>query len=450
MRVAIGERFGLKPSDSSAGKIATALRMLGFDMVYDTGFGADVTVVEEATEFLARKTAAGAANATGTAAKLPIFTSCCPAWVKFAEQSFPELLGNLSSCMSPQSMMGSIIRASEGGKAAAAGKKLRVVSIMPCTAKKYEIKRPELSRDGSQLVDYALTTNELAGMIEEAGIRFADLPASSMDLPLGFSSGSGIVFGNSGGVSEAVARYVTSSAPGGNASGVLDFVDEGEGLRTAVLDVGTEKLTIVAVQGLGAAKRVAREILSGARRADIVEVMACPGGCIGGAGQPICAKSETREERSRGIREADASRELRSTRDNPFVERFYAELVKGTPGSEKAHELLHTRYSSKKRIQDAAIPLVRGSNAQKVEVKVCVGTSCFVKGGQTILSGLLEKLEAEGLSEFVDVSATFCRESCGNGPNVTVGQAVINKATLDTALAEVLAQIERIKVGATA
>jgi len=446
VRVAIGERFGLKPSEASAGKIATALRMLGFDMVYDTGFGADVTVVEEANEFLARKAAAAA----GTVAKLPIFTSCCPAWVKFAEQSFPELLGNLSSCMSPQSMMGSIIRASEGAKTAAEGKRLRVVSIMPCTAKKYEIKRPELSRGGSQLVDYALTTNELALMIEEAGIRFADLQSSSMDLPLGFSSGSGLVFGNSGGVSEAVARYVTSSVPGGNAGGVLDFADDSAGVRAAVLEVGDEKLTILAVQGLAAAKRVAREILAGTRQADIVEVMACPGGCVGGAGQPICSKSETREERSRGIREADAGRELRSTRDNPFVDRFYAELVKGAPGRERAHELLHTHYSSKKRIQDAAIPLVRGSNAQKVEVKVCVGTSCFMKGGQAILSGLLEKLEAEGLSEFVDVSATFCRESCGKGPNVTVGTAVIGKATLDTAFAEVLMQVEKIKVGALA
>jgi NADH-quinone oxidoreductase subunit G len=446
VRVAIGEHFGMKASEASAGKIATALRMLGFDMVYDTGFGADVTVVEEANEFLARKAAAAA----GTVAKLPIFTSCCPAWVKFAEQSFPELLGNLSSCMSPQSMMGSIIRASEGAKAQAAGKKLRVVSIMPCTAKKYEIRRPELRRDGSPLVDYALTTNELALMIEEAGIRFADLSASSMDLPLGFSSGSGLVFGNSGGVSEAVARYVTASAPGGNASGVLDFVEESVGVRVAALEVGGEKLAIVAVQGLGAAKRVAREILAGTRQADIVEVMACPGGCVGGAGQPICAKRETRAARARGIREADAARELRSTRDNPFVDRFYAQLVKGEPGSERAHELLHTYYSSKKRIADAAIPLVRGSNAQKVEVKVCVGTSCFLKGGQAVLSGLLERIEEAGLSEFVDVSATFCRESCDRGPNVTVGQAVINKATLNTAFTEVLAQIGRIKVGALA
>jgi NADH-quinone oxidoreductase subunit G len=451
VRVAIGERFGLKAGEQAAGKIATALRMLGFDLVYDTGFGADVTVVEEATEFLARKAEAGA---SGQAAKLPIFTSCCPAWVKFAEQSFPELLPKLSSCMSPQSMMGSIIRASEGGAAAAAGKALRVVSIMPCTAKKYEVARPELAKDGQALVDYALTTNELAGMIEEAGIRFSELPPSSMDLPLGFSSGSGLVFGNSGGVSEAVARYVTSKAPGALAGEVLDFAEDapgwGPGVREAVLELGGEELTILAVQGLGAAKRVAREILAGARRADLVEVMACPGGCVGGAGQPICSSGETREERARGIREADAARELRGARDNPFVERFYAELVGGKPGGHEAHELLHTRYSSKKRIQDAAIPLVRGSRAEKVEVKVCVGTSCFMKGGQEILSGLLAKIEEEALEDFVDVSATFCRESCDRGPNVTVGAKVLNKTSLGEAMAEVLTQIAKIKTAATA
>jgi NADH-quinone oxidoreductase subunit G len=450
VRVAIGERFGIKAGEASAGKIATALRMLGFDMVYDTGFGADVTVVEEATEFFARKKAAVAANATGTAAKLPIFTSCCPAWVKFAEQSFPELLGSLSSCMSPQSMMGSIIRASEGAKAAAAGKELRVVSIMPCTAKKYEIKRPELSREGSPLVDYALTTNELAGMIEEAGIRFADLQSSSMDLPLGFSSGSGLVFGNSGGVSEAVARYVTSKAPGDYAGGVLNFVDEGAGVRTASLKVGADNLTILAVQGLGAAKRVAREILAGSRRADLVEVMACPGGCVGGAGQPICGSPETRAERAAGIREADAARELRSTGDNPFVERFYAELVRGDPGGEKAHELLHTSYSSKKRIADSAIPLVRGGRAQKVEVKVCVGTSCFVRGSQSLLSALLERIKDEGLSEFVDLSATFCRESCDKGPTVTIGRTTLHKASAESAMAEVQAQVEKLQFPASA
>jgi Iron only hydrogenase large subunit, C-terminal domain len=319
------------------------------------------------------------------------------------------------------------------------------VSIMPCTAKKYEVARPELARDGSPLVDWAITTSELSQMIQETGIRFPELQASSMDLPLGFSSGSGIVFGNSGGVSEAVARYVTSQVPGGTADGVLDFVEDSQGVRVASLEVGGEKLTIVAVQGLGAAKRVAREIAAGKRQADIVEVMACPGGCVGGAGQPICQSAETRAERARGIREADAGRELRATRDNPFVERFYAELVAGEPGGHEAHELLHTKYSSKKRIQDAAIPLVRGTHAQKIEVKVCVGTSCFMKGGQEILSGLLAKIEDESLQDYVDVSATFCRESCGKGPNVTVGTTVISKASVDSALGEVLAQVAKIK-----
>jgi NADH-quinone oxidoreductase subunit G len=447
VRAALGERFGLSGADAGSGKIATALRMLGFDLVYDTAFGADLTVVEEATELLGRRAAAKEAGSPGS--RLPIFTSCCPAWVKFAEQSFPELLPKLSSCMSPQSMMGSVIRESEGARAKAAGKALRVVSIMPCTAKKYEIGRPELSRDDpsggrTPLVDHVLTTAELAGMIDEAGIRFAELEPSPMDQPLGFSSGAGIVFGNSGGVSEAVARYLAPRQGGGGAGDSLRFAEEAPGVRKACIGSGDGAITILAVQGLGAAKKVAREILSGARVADLVEVMACPGGCIGGAGQPVCAEPGTRAKRAQGIREADAARELPSTRDNPFVDRFYAEIVRGEPGGAAAKALLHTRYSSKKRIADAAIPLVRGSREKKVEVKVCVGTSCFVRGSQALLSALLERIEAEALTEFVDVSATFCRESCDKGPTVVIGSTLLHKASLESSMAEVQAQIKKI------
>ena len=429
VRVALGELFGLDGGAAATGKIVTALRMLGFDRVYDTAFGADVTVVEEATELLSRL-----AKGQG----LPLFTSCCPAWVKYAEQFFPELLPNLSSCMSPQEMMGSIIHRMEDGPEGSGGKRLRVVSIMPCTAKKYEAGRPELSREGRPLVDYTLTTAELASMIQEAGIRFADIPPSPLDMPLGFASGAGILFGNSGGVSEAVARYV-AGGPSGSKASSLDFEEEspGGGIRTAVLKAGDRDLSITAVQGLANAKRVAREILAGTRRADIVEVMACPGGCVGGAGQPVELRIDTRNSRTRGLAETDSQRELRSTQDNPYVMRFYSEILGGKPGDDMAHRLLHTVYSSRKRIQDTVIPLIRGGRSKKVVVKVCVGTSCFLRGSQAILGEVIRTVETEGLQDYVEVSATFCSEHCDRGPTVAVGERVLTKTSAAAVLNEV-------------
>ncbi len=444
VRVAVGEKFDLPAGENTMGKVTTALRMLGFDKVYDTAFGADLTVVEEANEFIER---------AKKGEKLPLFTSCCPAWVKFAEQIFPELLPKLSTCMSPQSMMGSIIRedaarTKEHSRAGdGAGKKVVVVSVMPCTAKKYEISRPELSRDGDQLVDYVLTTAELAAMLQEAGIRFADLPVGSMDLPFGFATGAGIVFGNAGGVSEAVARYVTEGLTGGKAS-VLEFADEipGGGIRTATLAVGDRAVSITSVQGLANAKKVAQEIIAGTRATDIVEVMACPGGCVGGAGQPISLDPETRKKRTAGIAAADGARELRATQTNPFIERFYKDVLDSEIGGHVAHELLHTRYKSKKRIQDTSIPLVRGTGKEKISVKVCVGTSCFLRGSQAVLSDLLKTVEEKGLSDLVDVSATFCAESCDKGPTVHVDGKTIHKASTADVMEIVLPRIGSLKV----
>lgn len=454
VRVAIGERFGLAAGADATGKLVTALRMLGFGRVYDTAFGADLTVAEEAGELLGR---------LERGEKLPLFTSCCPAWVKYAEQFFPELLPSLSSCMSPQSMMGSIIRDDEARRAsssaalpssAAAGalgagaeaarakggvaKRIVVVSIMPCVAKKYEVSRPELARDGSPLVDYALTTAELASMVEEAGIRFADLRPGAMDLPFGFATGAGVAFGNAGGVAEAVARYVGS--PVSPLTGAaLEFKDEapGGGIRAATIIAGGRELTIVSVQGLANAKTVARGVLDGTRKADIIEVMACPGGCVGGAGQPIGFKLGVVAERRLGLADADGGRELRASGSNPFLSRFYADVIGGAPGSQRSHELLHTRYSSKKRIQDTSIPLIRGGGAEKVTVKVCVGTSCFLRGSQAVLRDVLAEVERTGLQDFVDVSATFCSERCDKGPTVHVGGKTIHKADAEAVMAAI-------------
>jgi NADH-quinone oxidoreductase subunit G len=433
VRVAIGERFGLPSGENTAGKIVTALRMLGFNQVYDTAFGADLTVVEESTEFLAR-------SAKG--ASLPLFTSCCPAWVKYAEHFFPELLPALSSCMSPQAMLGAVIREDDAKKGRTDGKKLVVVSVMPCTAKKYEISRPELTRDGKLLVDWSLTTGELADMISEAGIRFADLEPSAMDMPFGFATGAGVVFGNAGGVSEAVARFVAGNLSGGKAS-VLDFTEDREGVRTAEVTVGERTISVTTVQGLANAKIVAKEILSGKRKTDLVEVMACPAGCVGGAGQPIDPEGVLTKSRADGIRAADSSRELRSTDENPFMDRFYANCLGSEAGSHRAHELLHTTFVSKKRIQDTQIPLVRGSSKSKIAVKVCVGTSCFLRGSQTLLGEILKRVEDESLMEEIDVSATFCAERCNKGPTVHIGDVTLTKATADMVMAELQGKLNR-------
>ncbi|MFP4375067.1 MAG: [Fe-Fe] hydrogenase large subunit C-terminal domain-containing protein [Spirochaetaceae bacterium] len=394
VRVALGEMFGMKPGETVTGKITTALRMLGFDAVYDTSFGADLTVMEEAAEFLQRREAGE---------RLPMFTSCCPAWVKFAEQSFPELLPHLSSCMSPQSMVGSLVKRTAPVERGLNPEQVKVVSIMPCTAKKYEVQRPELSRDGQPYVDHVLTTAELGRMIQEAGIRFADLPAASMDLPMGFSSGAGVIFGNSGGVAEAVARYL------------------GDG----------EQLNVAVVQGIAEAKRLAREVREGRSDYDLVEVMACPGGCIGGAGQPVSFERDTRSRRAAGIRENDAALALRRSSDNPFVGRYYEGVLGGRPGSHEAHELLHTAYRSRKRIEDARIPLISGTGERRVSVRVCVGTSCFLRGSQDLLTRFIHRVSDEGLDDLVDVNATFCSEQCNLGPTVHIDDEVIHGATVD-------------------
>jgi NADH-quinone oxidoreductase subunit G len=435
VRVALGEMFGMKPGETVTGKIASALRMLGFSAVYDTSFGADLTVVEEATEFLERR-AAGE--------KLPMFTSCCPAWVKYAEQSFPELLPNLSSCMSPQSMVGSLAKRTVPQEAGVSPEQVKVVSIMPCTAKKYEAQRPELARDGEPYVDHVLTTAELGRMIQEAGIRFAQLPVTSMDLPMGFTSGAGVIFGNSGGVSEAVARYVTAGgdpAGAGRASATaaapIEFAPlRGEaGVKAATVELGGETLRVAVVQGIANAKRLARDVRDGTAEFDLVEVMACPGGCIGGAGQPVSFDAETHRRRTEGLYDNDASLQLRRSGENPFIGRFYEAVLGGAPGSHEAHELLHTAYQSRKRIADARIPLVSGTGERKVAVRVCVGTSCFVRGSQELLSKLIHRVSDEGLEELVDINATFCSEQCNRGPTVHIDDEAVYGASVDAVTA---------------
>jgi len=439
VRVAIGEMFGMKPGEITMGKIIRAMKMLGFDKVYDTSFSADLTVIEEANEFLARKQ---------KGEKLPIFTSCCPGWVKYAEQSFPELLPNLSTCKSPQHMFGSVAKNQLPEMLNIDKKNLKVVSIMPCTAKKYEANRPEFTdAEGNKEIDFVLTTQGLGKMIKEAGIVFDELEPESIDLPFGFSTGAGVIFGNSGGVSEAVLRYAYQKVTGHQPES-FDFeeVRGNKGIKVATVDMEGTKLKVAIAHGIKNAKEIANQVKNGTADYDIVEVMACPGGCIGGAGQPVSHDPSIREKRTKGIFLADKRLQLHTAADNPFIIDLYKNVL-GEPNSHKAHELLHTNYVSRKRILSDEINLIKGTENKQISVKVCVGTSCHLRGSQDILTKVISSLDEENLQEFVDVRATFCSESCDKGPTVTIDNDLMHRTNFEAVYAKIKQGITQIQQG---
>jgi NADH-quinone oxidoreductase subunit G len=420
VRVALGESFGLAPGANSTGQIVAALKRLGFDKVYDTAFSADLTVIEEATEFLQRK-------AKGE--RLPQFTSCCPGWVKFAEQYFPELLPNLSTCKSPQQMLGALCKATLPDELGIPPRDLVVVSIMPCTAKKFEAKRTEFAPDGIPDVDHVLTTQELARMIEAAGLRFNSLEPESFDMPLGFKTGAGVIFGNSGGVSEAVLRYGAEKVTGQKLQNPDFHAVRGEdGLRLTTVSVGGVTLKLGVVHGLKNARTLAEKVRRGECDLDLIEVMACPGGCVGGAGQPVTRDTEARRLRTRGLYEADKNLDLHKSQENHYVTECYQKFL-GEVGGRKAHHLLHTHYQNRRRIADGRMILGEGSEDEKVKVSVCVGTNCFMKGSQGVLSGLIHETEAKDMQDRVQLSASFCFERCAQGPTVEVDGRQLHHCT---------------------
>lgn len=429
VRVALGEDFGLEPGTVTTGLIAAALRRIGFHAVYDTSFAADMTVIEEATEFLERR---------GKGGSLPMFTSCCPAWVKFAEQFFPDLLPHLSTCRSPQQMFGSVAKRILPERLGVTPENLRVVSIMPCTAKKFEAKRPEFAGPAGADVDHVITTQELTRMIKEHGVVFNRLEAESLDMPLGYKTGAGVIFGASGGVSEAVLRYA-AQALGGVRGGDLEFREvRGEkSVREASVTVGGETLRIAVVHGLANTRALCEKVLAGETDYDMIEVMACPGGCVGGAGQPLPTGIETRSERARGLYEADRTLQMHAAQDNHMVAECYERHLDG-PGSPEAHALLHTGYHSRRRIADEAISLVGGDDeAERLAVRVCVGTNCYLRGSQDILIRVMNWVEEQQLQDSVEVGATFCFENCGHSPNARVGDRMIESCDANTVIAAI-------------
>lgn len=437
VRVALGEQFGLEPGTVTTGKIVAALKKIGFDKVYDTSFAADLTVIEEATEFLERK---------NKNHKLPQFTSCCPAWVKFAEQYLPQALEHLSTCRSPQQMFGSLAKRLLPEQLNATADDIFVVSIMPCTAKKFEAQRPEFARNGKPDVNAVLTTQELAQMINQAGIRFDDLMPESLDMPLGFKTGAGVIFGASGGVTEAVLRFASEKLTH-TKNAHLEFPEVRglEPVRELSITVGEIPLRIAIVHGLKNAKQLALDALSGKKQFDLIEVMACPGGCICGAGQPISFETKAKQKRAEGLYSTDKTLELHCSQDNPYVQKCYQQML-GQAGSDMAHQLLHTHYQPRKRFADMewSVGETNGNGQTKLCVSVCTGTSCFVRGSQKLMQHLLEYVKDRNLDELVEVRATFCFEQCDRGPTVRIGRTVLNRCTYHHAISELERQLAQM------
>ena len=324
VRVGVAEAFGMPATEPVTGMLVTALKRLGADVVYDTDLTADLTILEEANEFL---------NKVKTGAKLPMFTSCCPGWIQHVEHAHPELMPQVSTCGSPMAMMGSVIRKQFKDE------EVNSVAIMPCSAKKFEAARPELEKDGKRLIDLVLTTQELIRMIKEAGIDFANLPDSEPDNPLREASGAGAIFGYTGGVTEAVIRYVLADASPDTLQTIAECGVRGlEGTKIFEVSAGDLKIRIGVVNGLGNADALIEKVEKGEEKLDFIEVMACPNGCIGGGGQ-LPASNARKAERYAALLKEDEQCELRISQDNPACNYIYDNLMEG-----RAHDLLHIHY----------------------------------------------------------------------------------------------------------
>ena len=345
VRVALGEEFGMEPGELSTGKIYAALRRIGFDYIFDSNFSADLTIMEEGTEFIGRLT-----KGQG---KIPLFTSCCPAWVDYAEKNYPDMLDNVSTAKSPQQMMGSVIKTYWAQKMGINPEKVYSVSIMPCTAKKYEVHRDSnMSASGYQDVDISFTTRELAKLIKQAGIDFTALEDEKADSPLGEYTGAGTIFGATGGVMEAAVRTAYKVITGSEMADLnLTPVRGLDGVKSAKLDIAGTEVRVAVVHQLGNVAKVMDAVREAAARGEeppyhFIEVMACRGGCVGGGGQPYGTTDEVRTKRAKGLYKEDEASVKRCSHDNEEVATVYKEFF-GEPNSEKAHHLLHTHYQER-------------------------------------------------------------------------------------------------------
>jgi len=347
VRAALGEMFGMEPGTLVTGKMVTALRSLGFDYIFDTDFAADLTIMEEGTELLDRLNRHLKGDTT---ARIPILTSCCPGWVNFFEEYFPDLKDVPSTAKSPQQMFGAIAKSYFAGKLGISRKDLVVVSIMPCLAKKYECTRDEFKVNGNPDVDYSVSTRELAHLIKQANIDFHSLPDEEFDNPLGESTGAGVIFAATGGVIEAAVRTAYEIFT----KKKLERVDFQElrgmdGIREATIDFNGLPIKIGIAHGLGNARKLLEDIRSGKSNYHAIEIMACPGGCIGGGGQPLHhGNFDILRKRMAAIYREDAGKTIRKSHENPYIIKLYEEFL-GKPMSEKSHKLLHTHYVDKSK-----------------------------------------------------------------------------------------------------
>ncbi len=418
VRVALGEMFNLPTGLNVARKMVSAMKMIGFDEVYDTCFAADMTIFEEATEFLDR------VNENGV---LPMFTSCCPGWVKFVETYYPELLPNVSSTRSPQAIFGAVARKTLPAKLGVKPENLVVVSIMPCTAKKYEAQLSKFKTGGRPDVDYVLTTVELGSMIESMGIQLDELEPEAFDMPLGFSTGGAVIFGTTGGVMEAALRFAVEKLEGHPLQKV-DF-KEVRGLaprKEAELEVAGKKIRIAVVHGLGNARQLIEDIKAGKAEYDFVEVMACPGGCVAGGGQPISCEAEFRAKRAHGLYDTDKSRQVQKPQDNYWVDQCYAESFGGRPGSHEAHTRLHTHYKNRSQMFNARTPILTAAEGAPT-VSVTLSTRRQECMGEELLAKTVAYVKEKQLEGKINVEAAFTPlHECGNGVAALVGDNAIS------------------------
>ncbi len=335
VRVSLGDAFGMEPGAIVTGQMVTALHLLGFDKVFDTNFGADLTIMEEGTEFLDRLQHGGV---------LPMMTSCCPGWVYYVEKHYSDCLPHLSSTKSPMSIFGAVAKTYYPKVAGIDVKDIVTVSVMPCTAKKFEAARPELGRDGRPDVDIVLTTRELIKLIKYVGLSFGQLPETEFDSPLGTASGAGAIFGTTGGVMEAALRTVCDKLTGKTLER-LDFQEARgfKGIKECTLELGGRTLHIAIAHTLKNAEILMEQVRKGISPYDFIEVMACPGGCIGGGGQPIGTTNAVKKKRMQALYEIDRSLPVRKSHENPVLQVLYRDFL-GEPGKGKSHELLHTGY----------------------------------------------------------------------------------------------------------
>ena len=345
VRAALGEEFGLPMGTSVTGKMACALRRMGFDKVFDTDFAADLTIMEEANELVDRVTNGGV---------LPMITSCSPGWIKYCETYYPDFIPNLSTCKSPHEMEGAMIKTYFAEKEGIDPQNIVVVSVMPCTAKKFECQRPELGHEGLRDVDIVITTRELARMIKQCGIDFANLPDEDFDKLLGESTGAGVIFGATGGVMEAALRTAYEVVTGETLEDVnFQQVRGLVGVKEATLNLKGLEVNVAVAHSTGIASYLLDQVREGKKNYTFIEVMGCPGGCVNGGGQPIVSpeqreKTDPRVLRAKALYDEDAGKAIRKSHENPEIKRIYAEFL-GKPNSHKAHELLHTSYTQREQ-----------------------------------------------------------------------------------------------------